>query len=76
MNLDNKCVYKIRRNRCKVLIVRNCLGDKCPFKKTKKQQSEMEKATFKRLASLDKIKQVHIAEKYYNSSMPWQSKRR
>ena len=72
MELRDICVNKVRKNKCKRLVVDICLGDKCSFKQTSKQQEEAQRSVFKRLGNLDIIQQVYIADKYYNGSMPWQ----
>ena len=72
MELRDICVNKVRKNKCKRLVVDICLGDKCPFKQTSKQQEEAQRIVFKRLDSLDLQLQLYIADKYYNGSMPWQ----
>lgn len=72
MELKDICVNKVRKNKCKKLVVDICLGDKCPFKQTSQQQEEAQRSVFKRLGSLDGQLQLYIADKYYNGSMPWQ----
>ena len=72
MELKDICVNKVRKNKCKKLVVDICLGDKCPFKQTSQQQEEVQRSVFKRLGSLDGQLQLYIADKYYNGSMPWQ----
>ena len=72
MELRDICVNKVRKNKCKRLVVDICLGHTCPFKQTSKQQEEAQRSVFKRLSSLDEQLQLYIADKYYNGSMPWQ----
>lgn len=72
MELRDICVNKVRKNKCKKLVVDICLGEKCPFRQTGKQQEEAQKSVFKRLSSLDGQLQLYISDKYYNGSMPWQ----
>lgn len=72
MELRDICVNKVRKNKCKRLVVDICLGDKCPFKQTSQQQEQSQRSVFKRLSSLDGQLQLYIADKYYNGSMPWQ----
>lgn len=72
MELRDICVNKVRKNKCKRLVVDICLGDACHFKQTSKQQEEAQRSVFKRLSSLDGQLQLYIADKYYNGSMPWQ----
>ena len=75
MELKDICVNKVRKNKCKKLVVDICLGtndiDKT-FKQTSQQQEEVQRSVFKRLSSLDGQLQLYIADKYYNGSMPWQ----
>lgn len=72
MELRDICVNKVRKNKCKRLVVDICLGDKCTFKQTSEQQEQSQRSVFKRLSSLDGQLQLYIADKYYNGSMPWQ----
>ena len=71
MELEEVCVNKVRINKCKVLVVDTCLGNKCPFKITSKQLEESNKYTNTRLATLNSEIQLYIAEKYYGGKMPW-----
>lgn len=71
MEIREICVNKVRKNKCKILVIDICLGDKCPFKQTGKQQQEIRRSVFKRLSSLDGKLQLYISDKYYNGSMPW-----
>lgn len=72
MKVEEICINKTRRNKCNNLIVKTCLGDKCTFMRTAKQQEESRKYVFKRLSMLDKELQIYIADKYYDGSMPWE----
>lgn len=71
MNINNKCVAHTRGNGCKILTVKKCIGESCPFAKTKEQIEASCEKSFKRLASIDKELQRYIAEKYYGGKMPW-----
>ena len=72
MMLKGDCINKVRKSKCKKLIVDICLGEKCSFKQTKTQEKESRKLAFDRLAKLDGAQQLYIADKYYGGDMPWQ----
>ena len=72
MESRGMCEKKVRKNKCKILVVDICLDDKCPFKQTKEQQEESQRIIFKRLGSLNREHQLYIADKYYGGDMPWQ----
>lgn len=71
MIAKSSCINKVRKNKCKKLIVDICLGDKCSFRQTENQEKESRKVVFKRLATLDRDLQLYIADKYYGGDMPW-----
>lgn len=72
MELRDMCINKVRKNKCKALVVDMCLGSECPFRKTQKQQYETKSKVFKRLSKLEITHQVYIADKYYGGEMTWQ----
>lgn len=65
------CIRLTDRGRCTALHVPYCKGKGCPFMKTREQQEEEIKAVYKRIATLEEIKQKRISEKYYNGKRPW-----
>lgn len=71
MKLNGGCINKVRKNKCRKLVVDICLEDKCPFMKTHKQLEESNKYVFRRLSKLDRELQLHISDKYYGGNMPW-----
>ena len=72
MKIDKFCLYITRCNGCRKLTVDKCLGKSCSFAQSIDQINASRKKSFERLASLDKEKQHHIADKYYAGKMPWQ----
>ncbi len=69
--MENKCYAFLGQKQCRILSVKNCPG--CSFFKTIEQKKESLKKAFTRLASLDKVHQDYIADKYYNRKMLWQN---
>lgn len=68
----NKCFALKNNNYCNILTVEKCTGySNCSFFKTEEQAEESNKKANARLASLDKLQQKHISEKYYKGKMPW-----
>lgn len=63
--------FALRNSRCSVLNIEKCKGIKCSFYKTEEQIQQERKIAFKRMKSLDKSTQLHIAESYYGNKMPW-----
>lgn len=63
--------FASRKGKCSVLNVSKCDGSSCGFYKTEEQIQQERKLTFKRIKSLDKGTQMHIAESYYGNKMPW-----
>lgn len=63
--------FALRKSRCSVLNIEKCKGMKCSFYKTEEQIQQERKIAFKRIKSLDKSTQIHIAESYYGNKMPW-----
>ena len=65
---------------CRFLDKGNCLVlskyvpdcEKCSFKQTEKDAKIGQTKSFKRIASLPKVRQQHIADTYYRGAMPWQ----
>lgn len=66
----NSC-FALRKGKCSVLNIKKCDELSCSFYKTKQQLQQEKKLTFKRIKSLDKGTQMHIAESYYDNKMPW-----
>lgn len=63
--------FASRKGKCSVLNVSKCDGSSCGFYKTEEQIQQERNLTFKRIKSLDKGAQMHIAESYYGNKMPW-----
>lgn len=63
--------FASRKGKCSVLNVSKCEGSSCGFYKTEEQIQQERKLTFKRIKSLDRGTQMHIAESYYGNKMPW-----
>lgn len=66
----NSC-FALRKGKCSVLNVKKCDELSCCFYKTKQQLQQEKQLTFKRIKTLDKSTQLHIAESYYGNKMPW-----
>lgn len=71
MNIDNNCIYCNKYNKCGILTVKKCIGEKCTFSRSEEQQEHLIMVTNERLNSLSSQKQNHIADKYYEGKMPW-----
>lgn len=57
--------------KCSRLTLFYCQGKECTFKQSQKEYSVLKQSAQKRLASLSISKQIRIAKKYYDGSMPW-----
>ncbi len=69
--MDNHC-FANTNNKCQILKVDKCTGySTCPFYKTEEDRKSSIKKAFRRLASLDELKQNIIADQYYNGKFPW-----
>lgn len=66
--MEKHC-FAFRNGKCKVLTVKKCEGDKCPFFKTKAQADEDQKKTFRRINSLDLSTKRNIISLYYGGKM-------
>ena len=66
-----ECIFCYKKNGCKILNVKVCIGEGCSFAKTKEEAETSLNKAFKKLASLDKEKQIYISDKYYDGSKPW-----
>lgn len=69
-NIAKDC-FAYHKGRCRALTVKQCEGKGCSFYKTKQQLQQEKHLTFKRIKTLDKSTQLHIAESYYGNKMPW-----
>lgn len=69
------CIALSDYGRCNRLNVFYCQGDKCPFKRSQKEDIDSIKYSYQRLSTLDSLTQNYIAEKYFNGSMPWKEKK-
>ncbi len=65
-----KCYAVLDKNRCKILKIKNCKG--CAFFRTPTQNVQSLDAVFIRLASLEALQQIDLADRYYGGKMPWQ----
>ncbi len=63
--------FALKKGKCSVLNVKKCDELSCSFYKTKQQLQQEKHLTFKRIKTLDKSTQLHIAESYYDNKMPW-----
>lgn len=68
------CINYINENGCRCLIDEHCFG-KCKFYKTKEQQAKDIEKVFARLRRLPSEWQTMIAEKYYNRTPVWKTKK-
>jgi hypothetical protein len=59
------------RGKCTWLMISNCQGEACTFKRTCEEDFDSIQYAYQRLSSLSSSTQRHIAEKYYGGSMPW-----
>ena len=65
--------FKKDKDICKALNEVECKeGKSCPFYKTKERQSNSIRKAYIRLASLDRVSQKSIADKYCKGQYPWQ----
>lgn len=65
------CSGLSENGKCTRIMVSNCQGEKCSFKRTLKEDLDSIQWVNQRLSNLDSSTQKHIAEKYYGGSMPW-----
>jgi hypothetical protein len=68
------CIALLKYGKCNRLNVFHCLGERCSFKRTFKEDVDSIKCAYQRLSRLDNITQGHIANKYFSGSMPWNEK--
>lgn len=59
--------------KCKRLNVTMCYGENCPFKRSSEEEVDSKERSYRRILSLDRTKQLHIAKKYFSGKMPWES---
>lgn len=59
---------------CRVLSVDRCMGNDCPFRKSREQLYAERERTYERLSSLSDEEQTRISEKYFGGRMPWEKK--
>jgi hypothetical protein len=71
LNKFPDCCALTLNGECTRLTVSNCQGEKCPFKRTRKEEFDSIQCTYQRLSCLDNLTQNHIAKKYYGGHMPW-----
>jgi hypothetical protein len=69
--VNNTCFGLNHKHECTVLTVGACAGNTCPFIKTEGEFKTSQDKANGRLARLDKIQQLEIADKYYGGAMPW-----
>jgi len=62
--------FALRNGKCSVLNTEKCTG-KCSFYKTFEESKQDTIKVNKRLSSLDKSTQRHIADTYYKDKLPW-----
>ena len=67
----NKCCVNGSEVLCKILDIKECMGENCSFFKTAKQQKADRAKAYLHIASLGYLKQRNIADKYYGGKMPW-----
>ncbi|WP_051531146.1 hypothetical protein [Clostridiisalibacter paucivorans] len=66
--MEKHC-FAYRNRKCKVLKVKKCEGDSCPFFKTKARADEDQKKVFRRINSLDPATRRNIMDLYYGGKM-------
>ena len=64
------CFAYSKKDGCKVLLVKACLGERCGFRKTKAQARADRRRSAARIASLDIDQRLYIADKYYAGKLP------
>lgn len=69
------CVFAAPKNKCAILSVSKCLGNKCTFRKSSAEISSSDSGWKDHLNSMDSAKQSKIASEYYGGKMPWKDKR-
>ncbi len=65
------CISLTDTARCTRLNVTYCQGKTCPFRKTLEEADKSKEDSNMRIRKLDTTKQMHIANKYFEGSMPW-----
>ena len=59
--------------KCTRLNVTKCRGENCPFKKSCEEENDSKERAYQRIMSLERSMQIHIAKKYFEGTMPWES---
>jgi len=68
----NDCFALNKQKGCGILTVQACMGELCPFYKSRERLKKERQKANRRLASLSAIEQRYIADKYFDGKMPWQ----
>jgi hypothetical protein len=69
--MNSDCFGLDHKHKCTVLTIGACAGGDCPFFKTEESFKASLEAANRRLAGLDTVLQLEIADKYFDGRMPW-----
>ncbi|MEE0913169.1 MAG: hypothetical protein U0L76_01115 [Ruminococcus sp.] len=69
-----ECVFLSERCKCAILSVKECVGEKCTFKKTAVDIEKSDRKVRDYLNALDISKQNKISQEYYGGKMPWRKR--
>ena len=72
--MEDICFANAGDKTCTALRNKTCHGEGCVFFQTKEQYEASYKKVFIRLASLDYVTQMYIADKYYGGKKRWKHK--
>ena len=69
--MEIKCFAQRKDGRCGALTVSRCCPETCPFYRTLEDNSASQAVALSRLAAMEDVDLVYVAEKYYEGKMPW-----
>lgn len=67
--MDEERCFAYRNGRCKVLTVKKCQDEGCPFFKTREQLEEDKKKVLRKINLLEPDLKKNIMELYYSGKM-------
>lgn len=73
LNLPD-CIYLTEHCRCRILRVRECMGNACSFCRSQSKAMDSKRKWNKRMNDMDQQQQLHIAATYFGGKMPWKER--